>query len=75
MGRRVQAMVRPLKMIGSIFEMLGGDKNQLIAPDKALPGRERPTPNISGTRHYILRNELTEVPDGYKVAVFANVRI
>lgn len=72
MGRRVQAMVRPLKMIGSIFEMLGGDKNQLIAPDKALPGRERPTPNISGTRHYILRNELTEVPDGYKVAVFAN---
>lgn len=60
-------------MIGSILDLLGGpDKSQLIEPEKALPGRETKMPNIDGYRHYVLGNKLTEVPEGYKEAVFAN---
>lgn len=64
---------QPLRMIGSILDLLGGmDKSQLIDPEKALPGRETKMPNIDGYRHYVLGNKLTEVPEGYKEAVFAN---
>lgn len=66
--------VEPLKMIGSIFDMLAGgpDKKQLIAPEKALPGRDRKMANIDNLRHYVLGNKLDEVPEGHEVAVFAN---
>ena len=65
------------RMISSILDLLGGpDKSALISPEKALPGRSTKMPNIEGLRHYILGNKLDEVPDGHKVAVFANgVRI
>jgi hypothetical protein len=65
---------QPLKMIGSIFDLLAGgpDKKQLIAPEKALPGRDRKMPNIDNLRHYVLGNKLEEVPEGHEVAVFAN---
>mmetsp|Transcript_32752 Transcript_32752/g.49362 ORF Transcript_32752/g.49362 Transcript_32752/m.49362 type:complete len:313 (-) Transcript_32752:54-992(-) len=64
---------QPLRMIGSILDLLGGpDKSELISPDKALPGRSTKMANIDGLRHYVLGNKLTEVPKGYEEAVFAN---
>lgn len=64
-------------MIASILDLLGGpDKSQLISPEKALPGRSTKMPGIQGLRHYVLGNKIDEVPEGHKVAVFANgVRI
>jgi len=62
-----------MRMISTLMDLLGGGGNsQLIAPEKALPGRPTPMPNIDGLRHYVLGNKLTEVPDGYNEAVFAN---
>ena len=58
--------------IGSILDMLGGGDAQLIKPEEALPGRDTPMANIDGLRHYVLGNSITKVPDGHKVAVFAN---
>eukprot|EP00559_Dactyliosolen_fragilissimus_P005331 CAMPEP_0184863086 /NCGR_PEP_ID=MMETSP0580-20130426/9070_1 /TAXON_ID=1118495 /ORGANISM="Dactyliosolen fragilissimus" /LENGTH=344 /DNA_ID=CAMNT_0027361183 /DNA_START=34 /DNA_END=1068 /DNA_ORIENTATION=- len=64
---------QPLRMIGSILDLLGGGgKGELIDPEKALPGRQQKMPNISGLKHYVLGNDLEEVPEGYKVAIFAN---
>jgi len=63
---------QPLRMIGNILEMLGGGEAPLIAPEKALPGRETKMANIDGYRHYVLGNKLEEVPKGYKEAVFGN---
>ena len=63
---------KPL-MIGSLMDMLGGGAGPaLISPDKALPGRKEPMPNIKGSRHYVLGNDLEKVPEGFKVAVVAN---
>jgi peptide-methionine (S)-S-oxide reductase len=60
-------------MIANILDLLGGGgKSQMVSPDEALPGRAQPMPNIDGLRHYVLGNPLTEVPEGHKVAVFAN---
>jgi len=64
--------VQPLKMIGSMFELFAGGEPKLIDPAKALPGRSQKMPNIDGLKHYILGNDLQEVPEGYKVAIFAN---
>jgi peptide-methionine (S)-S-oxide reductase len=50
----------------------GGSKSQLVAPERALPGRSAPMPNIANLRHYVLGNPLVEVPSGHEVAVFAN---
>ena len=59
------------RMIGSILDLLGGaGKGGLIAPDKALPGREQKMPNIDGYKHYVLGNTLTDVPSGFDVAVY-----
>ena len=64
---------QPLRMIGSIIDLLGGpEKSTLVSPDKALPGRKQKMPNIENLRHYVLGNKLEEVPDGHEVAVFAN---
>lgn len=62
----------PLRMIGNLLELLGGGDAQLVSPDKALPGRPEKMANIDGLRHFVLGNKLTEVPEGYKEAVFAN---
>lgn len=59
-------------MIASILDLLGGDKSQLISPSDALPGRSQKMPNIDGLKHYVLGNDLQEVPQGHQVAVFAN---
>jgi len=65
--------LQPVRMIGSILDMLGGGGDKpLISPDEALPGRSQKMANIDGSRHYVLGNKLEEVPDGYKEAVFAN---
>ena len=44
----------------------------MISPDAALKGRDAPMPNINGLKHYVLGNDLMEVPEGYEVAVFGN---
>jgi peptide-methionine (S)-S-oxide reductase len=62
-----------LRMISNILGLLGGpNKSELIAPEKALKGRSQKMPNIDGLRHYVLGNVIDEVPEGMKVAVFAN---
>jgi len=53
-----------------LFDLLGGGEATLISPDKALPGRTQPM--MVPDRHYVLGNKMLEVPEGYKVAVFAN---
>jgi len=57
----------------SLFDLLSGmsmkDK-ELIAPKDALPGR--PQPMMVPDRHYVLGNKMEGVPEGCKVAVFAN---
>lgn len=61
------------KMISSLLDLLGGpDKSKLIDPERALPGRQTKMPNIDTLRHYVLGNKIDEVPEGHKVAVFAN---
>jgi len=55
-----------------IFDMLMGGDAQLIAPEKALPGRSRKMPNIDGYKHYITGKDVQEVPEGFEVCVFAN---
>lgn len=64
--------IQPLRMIGSLMDLLGGGDAELISPEKALKGRDQKMPNIDGLKHYVLGNDLQEVPEGYKVAVFAN---
>ena len=61
-------------MIGSILDLLGGGGGGegLISPDKALKGRPTKMKGIAGLKHYVLGNDLEEVPDGYEVAVFGN---
>ena len=38
----------------------------------ATPGRPQKMSGIEGTRHFVLGNDLEKVPEGFKVAVFAN---
>merc|ERR1719390_536241 len=59
-------------MIANILDLLGGAEPGLVSPAEALPGRTQKMPNIDGLRHYVLGNKLEEVPEGFKVAVFAN---
>merc|ERR1712137_655393 len=59
-------------MIANILDLLGGAEPSMVTPEKALPGRDQKMPNIDGLRHYVLGNKLEEVPEGFKVAVFAN---
>lgn len=59
--------------LGSIFDMMGGGGDlQLVSPDKALPGRPQKMAGIDGSRHFVLGNKMDVVPEGHKVAVFAN---
>merc|ERR1712151_241947 len=61
-------------MIGSILDLLGGGgfDPEMVSPEKALPGRSQKMPNIDGLRHYVLGTKLEGVPEGCKVAIFAN---
>ena len=62
-------------MVSSILDLLGGaGKNQLITPEKALPGRDTPI-LPKGTKHYIYKeNALEDLPKGgsYQEAIYAN---
>lgn len=55
-------------------EAAGGDpksvRSQLVAPEKALTGR--PNPVSLPDRHFVLGGKMDAVPEGHKVAVFAN---
>merc|ERR1719203_2177449 len=42
----------------------------MIGPEDALPGR--PQKMQVAARHYVLGNKMDDVPEGHKVAVFAN---
>lgn len=59
-------------MVNILDLLSGGGSSSLIAPEKALPGRPEPMTGIEGLSHYVLKNPLTEVPPGYKEAVFGN---
>ena len=61
-----------MRMISSILGLLGGGESGMISPDKALKGRPEKMAGITGLKHYVLGNDLEEVPPGYEVAVFAN---
>merc|ERR1711920_875203 len=53
----------------SLMDLLFSEP-KMISPEEALPGREQ-TMQVAG-RHYVLGNKMNEVPEGHKVAVFAN---
>ena len=57
----------------SLADLLGGMPQkpaELIDPKDALPGR--PQPMMVPDRHFVLGNKMLDVPEGHKVAVFAN---
>jgi len=56
----------------SLFDLMAGSMKEpeMISPDKALPGR--PQKMQVPDRHYVLGNKMEGVPEGHKVAVFAN---
>ncbi|KAL1496519.1 hypothetical protein AB1Y20_016473 [Prymnesium parvum] len=56
--------------LGSLFDLMAGAEPQMVDPKKALPGRKQAM--MVPDRHYVLGNKMVEVPDGFKVAVFAN---
>jgi len=58
------------RMIGNLMDLMGGGEAKLVEPDKALPGRT--TKMSIPDRHRVLGNKMDEVPEGHKVAVFAN---
>merc|ERR1719231_1547686 len=66
----VQPRGSSVRAIGSLFSILGGGYSELIDPSDALPGRK--TPMQVPDRHYVLGNKMMDVPEGHKVAVFAN---
>jgi hypothetical protein len=56
-----------------LIAMLSGGamaEPQMVDPKDALPGRAQPM--TINDRHYVLGNKMQEVPEGHKVAVFAN---
>lgn len=70
---RAAKPVTSVRMISNILGLFGGpDKSQLIAPEKALPGRSQKMANIDNLRHFVLGNKIDEVPAGMEEAVFAN---
>jgi len=60
-------------MISNILGLFGGGGDpSMVSPSAALPGRSAKMANIDGLRHAVLGTKLEEVPEGHKVAVFAN---
>ena len=72
--RPAAARATPLtkRHLGTLMDLLGGGGGELIAPEKALPGRKEAMPNIEGSKHFVLGTDQVKVPEGHKVAVFAN---
>lgn len=60
------------RMIGSILDLLSGGDGGMISPENSLKGRPEPMAGIKGLKHYVLGNDLEEVPEGYEVCVFGN---
>merc|ERR1719217_824675 len=52
------------------MDLLGGLEPKMVEPENALPGRQQKMP--INDRHRVLGNKMQEVPEGHKVAVFAN---
>jgi peptide-methionine (S)-S-oxide reductase len=59
-------------MISSILDLLSGGDGGMIKPENALKGRSEKMAGIKGLKHYVLGNDLEEVPEGYEQAVFGN---
>ena len=55
----------------SLLDLLGGGMEpKMVEPSDALPGRTQKMP--INDRHRVLGTKMDEVPEGHKVAVFAN---
>jgi len=66
-----KAVARVLAAIAAVHMFMFGKKMELIAPEKALPGRQQKMRVPS--KHYVLGTEMVGPwPEGHKVAVFAN---
>ena len=63
--RPAAARTKPLtkRHLGTLMDLLGGG-GELIAPEKALPGRKEAMPNIEGSKHFVLGTDQVKVPDG-----------
>ena len=70
MPRSAAGRAESPRMIGSLFDILGGAGPQLIEPENALPGRKEKMQ--INDRHRVLGTKMDDVPEGHKVAVFAN---
>ena len=73
MTRSAPGRAESPRMIGSLFDILGGGGGggpQLIEPENALPGRKEKMQ--TNDRHRVLGTKMDDVPEGHKVAVFAN---
>ena len=64
--RPAAARTKPLtkRNLGTLMDLLGGGGGELIAPEKALPGRKEAMPNIEGSKHFVLGTDQVKVPDG-----------
>ena len=64
--RPAVARSKPLtkRHLGTLMDLLGGGGGELIAPEKALPGRKEAMPNIEGSKHFVPRHGPGEGPDG-----------
>lgn len=56
--------------ISNLLDLMGGGNSKLIDPNDALPGRSTAQPNIG--KHYVLGNDMKDVPDHHKVAVYGS---
>ena len=73
MTRSAPGRAESPRMIGSLFDILGGGGGggpALIDPADALPGRKEKMQ--INDRHRVLGTKMDAVPEGHKVAVFAN---
>lgn len=62
------------RMVSNILDLLMGAPGggELVSPENALKGRSNKMANIDNLRHAVLGNKLTEVPEGYAVAVYGS---
>jgi len=68
--RRSVARAEGPRMIGNLLDLLGGGEADLVKPEEALPGRT--TKMTINDRHRVLGTKMDDVPEGHKIAVFAN---
>ena len=61
---RSKPLLRSKRHLGTLMDLLGGGGGELIAPEKALPGRKEAMPNIEGSKHFVLGTDQVKVPDG-----------